>query len=46
MGKTAAGTSPEGNPHWSDSTGKERVLEVMGRMEGPTPLLETLMLQE
>ena len=44
VGKAAAGAS---SVHWSASVGKERMLEVMGRMhEGNPALLEKLLLHE
>ena len=39
----AAGADGSG-PHWPESTGKQRLLEVMGRMEGDRGLLEQLLL--
>ena len=38
----AAGGSGSG-VHWDERTGKQRVEEVMGRMQGPRELLERLL---
>ena len=42
---SASGGSSSG-PHWSAEMGRERVLEVMGRMTDSTQLLEKLLLHE
>ena len=40
IGKAA----PAGGPHWTEYTGKQRLVEVMGRMAGDRELLEKLLL--
>ena len=45
VGKAAsANSSGASSPHWTDYTGKERLLEVMGRMAGDRALPEKLLL--
>ena len=41
-GKAAPSTGS--GPHWSEPVGKQRLLEVMGRMRGEKHLLEKLLL--
>jgi hypothetical protein len=42
-GRVAAGKPKDGNSrlYWDDETGKQRLAEVMGRMQGPREALET-----
>ena len=42
--EAAASGSVEFAPHWDEHTGRERVVEVMGRMAGDKALLEKLLL--
>ena len=45
-GRAEAGreTGRSGGGHWDEYTGKQRLSEVMGRMQGPRELLEKLLL--
>jgi hypothetical protein len=44
-GRAAAGRNGAGNSglHWNESTGKQRLAEVMGRMQGSPEALETVL---
>jgi hypothetical protein len=44
-GRAAAGRNGAGNSelHWDEETGKQRLVEVMGRMQGPRGVLERVL---
>ena len=44
VGKAAGSPHEDDSSHWSEETGKQRLLEVMGRMDGDRALLEKLLL--
>jgi hypothetical protein len=46
QGRAAAGRNGTGDSelHWDEETGKQRLAEVMGRMQGPKEALERALL--